>query len=194
MKIIKFYSVLHLLLISSIFSVICSVTAVAQTPPKYFIDKGACPFECCTYRSWKVIKNTALYDHINGKRIIGIAKKGTMVQGLTGEVHTIPTIIQFQKTLQDTSGFDYQQGTNAYLLTYLGEGLYKAWYNGQIIEWGQPACIDNSEWGAGVKDCCKDIHILKKGSSVWWSQIKLKNGISGWTQEMSHFTNIDSCG
>lgn len=24
----------------------------APKPPKVFVDKGACPFECCKYREW----------------------------------------------------------------------------------------------------------------------------------------------
>jgi len=55
--------------------------------PKVFVDKGACPFECCTYREWTVSKDTDLFDSVDGKKKVGVAKKGSKVTGVTGEVH-----------------------------------------------------------------------------------------------------------
>ena len=35
--------------------------ATAQSrPPVPFFDRGACPFECCTYRQWSVDKPTVM--------------------------------------------------------------------------------------------------------------------------------------
>ncbi len=78
----------------------------ASPPPAVFIDKGACPFECCTYREWTVEKDTEFYDKVDGKKIIGKVVKGTKIQGVTGEVHTVPLKIQTEN------------GREVYLLTY----------------------------------------------------------------------------
>ena len=41
---------------------ILAAAARAQTrPPRNYEDRGACPFECCTYREWSVEEDTVLY-------------------------------------------------------------------------------------------------------------------------------------
>ena len=96
-------------------SIFSQLILVAAKPPKIFIDKGACPFECCTYREWVVVRDTPLYDNIKSKKIIGKAKKGEKVQGLTREVHTVPLKVKTK------------DGKNIFLLTYQGEGFWKIW-------------------------------------------------------------------
>ncbi len=61
-----------------------------QKPPSIHIDKGACPFECCTYREWVARTEVTLLDGPNRKRVVGRIKKGESVLALTGEVHSIP--------------------------------------------------------------------------------------------------------
>ena len=42
-----------------------SGSAMAQKhPPQYYIDRGACPGECCTYRQWKAEITTQLLSQI----------------------------------------------------------------------------------------------------------------------------------
>lgn len=134
-------------------------------PPEMFIDKGACPFECCTYREWTVKKDTELFDKVGGTKIVGKALKGTQVMALTGEVHTAP----FKMTNPD--------GKDFYLLTYLGEGLWKIWQDGLI-----------------KSDVPLDFELKVRPSSTWWVQIKLPDGTIGWTKKPDNFGNIDSCG
>jgi len=134
-------------------------------PPKLFIDKGACPFECCTYREWTVEKDTELYDSIDGKKIIGIAKKGSQIRGITGEVHTVPLEIKDN------------DGNKIYLLTYQGEGVWKVWDNGAVkTSVGQ-------NWDGDPRP-----------KSTWWVQVKLSTGIIGWTNKTGNFGNMDACG
>jgi hypothetical protein len=53
--------------------VICTVLAVvflaghskceqSTAPPQLYVSKGACPFECCTYRRWIANRTVALMD------------------------------------------------------------------------------------------------------------------------------------
>ncbi len=136
----------------------------ASPPPAIFVDKGACPFECCTYREWTVEKDTELFDKIDGKKIIGKAVKGTKIQGVTGEVHTIPLKTKTEK------------GHEVYLLTYQGEGFWKTWDDGI------------------VKENVELLSIKKHPQSTWWVLIKLPDGKTGWTKNVENFGNIDACG
>ncbi len=143
---------------------ICRFTAPAA-PPKVFVDKGACPFECCTYRAWSVEKDTDLFDAVDGKKIIGKAKKGQKLTAITGEVHTVP----FKVKTND--------GNEIYLLTYQGEGFWKVWEKGKVRE--------------NVEEDWKPNQAVQ---STWWVQIKLNNGTKGWTKETKNFGNQDGCG
>jgi hypothetical protein len=50
--------ILALLFLSS--AATSALFAQAKAPAVY-VDKGACPFECCTYRAWRTEKNTVAY-------------------------------------------------------------------------------------------------------------------------------------
>jgi len=64
-------------------------------------------------------------------------------------------------------------------LTYQGEGFYKVWFKGQMLD--------------GVEGYGS---IVMKAEPVWiwWAEIKNKKGQVGWTNEVRHFGNIYSCG
>ena len=68
---------LTLITLFAIFPLLAVVPAAAQrTHPATFLDRGACPFECCTYGRWKVTKDTVAYDKPNKKaRRVGVLKK-----------------------------------------------------------------------------------------------------------------------
>src|SRR4051812_37933621 len=65
-------------------------TAQDIKPPIPYLDRGACPFECCTYRRWTVEANTVIYKQRS--ETSGVAfevKKGQHVTGVTGIVVTL---------------------------------------------------------------------------------------------------------
>jgi hypothetical protein len=64
---------------------------VSGRPPERYVARGACPFECCSYREWDVLKTTALYDVPFGTLVVSSAVKGQRVRGVTGDVHLRPT-------------------------------------------------------------------------------------------------------
>jgi hypothetical protein len=72
-------------------------SAEDQKPPAVYIDKGACPFECCTYREWVARTDVKLLDVPNGKAVVGQIKKGEKVLALTGEVRSIPLAVVASK-------------------------------------------------------------------------------------------------
>src|SRR4030095_1286133 len=52
----------------------------ATKPPVVYVDKGACPFECCTYRRWKTEKTTTAYAQPDRKaKVVGKFKAGSRV-------------------------------------------------------------------------------------------------------------------
>jgi hypothetical protein len=61
----------------------------SSAPPKVYVSKGACPFECCTYQNWTARRPLSLLDQPRGRSIARIGD-GEQVLAIIGEVHTKP--------------------------------------------------------------------------------------------------------
>lgn len=157
-----------------------------RKPPDNYIAKGACPFECCQYRDWTVREDTDLVAAPDSARVVGKAKKGTHVTGLTGEVHLKPEPII-------VLGGDLPKDTIAFVLDYIGEGFANVYSRGKITNvflGVQDYCFQISEscWAETL------VPPSERKDPVWWVKVRLPNGVTGWTDKPDHFGNKDSCG
>ncbi len=146
-----------------------------------FVDNGACPFECCTYRSWTVDKDTTVRTAMrDGASVAFRLKKGERVRGLTGTV--ITTQAGEVRTLKKTKlgNVTVNPGQTLYLLTYLGEGFHKIWYRGRIYE--------EETYDPEI------FRQVREPRSVWWVKVRNSKGKIGWSREPEHFGNKDECG
>jgi hypothetical protein len=152
-----------------------------EGPSVPYFDRGACPFECCTYRRWNVDKPTAMRSAMRDNAPVSFRlKAGEKVVGMTGVVITTqPGILRVLKdtTLRDVS---LRRGDKIYLLTNLGEGFSKVWYKGRIFE-GDP--YDESIF-----------ETLQERKSIWWVKVKNRRGQIGWSRQPENFGNVDQCG
>ena len=182
----------------------------------WFVDVGACPFEGCTYREWKTENDTVLYDAPFGRTTVGRARAGDPVDGVTGIVYVRPVPIraaeraELELTLYDERVGDYvpsplSPGETVYLLTYQGEGSFKAWTAGRLYHGFEfyPEMRDYSyEGGLRITSCetptptcwwqVAPEYQLYEGD--WWVHIRLPDGTLGWTNESGNFSNIDLFG
>jgi len=157
--------------------------AYADGHPVFYVDKGACPFECCTYRDWGAEKEIMLYAEPRIKSsVVGVVQKGARVKAKTGEVHTKPGKLIVRR---DTASF--REGEILWVYTYLGEGVFKIWHQGKFIEdqidfnYRKPSPDD---WG----------YFAVKPKSVWWVRVRTAAGLEGWTKQVDDFSNKDACG
>jgi hypothetical protein len=107
-------------------------------------------------------------------------KRGEKVHGLTGVVITTrPGIL---RVLKDTTLAErkLKKGDELYLLTYLGEGFNKIWFDGKIFE-GDP--YDHATYKT-----------IQEPKSTWWVKVKNRSGKIGWSRQPEHFGNMDQCG
>src|SRR5947207_12837919 len=153
---------------SNILSAISAIIGIfasglfAQTgakPPVPFIDKGACPFECCTYRQWDVKTPTIIRSAMKDNAPVSFRlNKGEKVLGMTGVV--ITTQPGEVKVLKKTKlgKLDVKTGETLILLTNLGEGFHKVWYHGRIY---QVDTIDETKFKT-----------IREPKAVWWVKIK----------------------
>ena len=69
----------------------CTAGAQIPRPDHPHVSKGACPFECCSYGEWKVIKETHLRAQPDDDSpVIATIPAGGQVNVPTGEVHVLP--------------------------------------------------------------------------------------------------------
>lgn len=173
-------------LLLSIFLVLCLFGAGAigqksKGPPVPYVDKGACPFECCTYREWNVTKPTAARKNMSDDSPIGFRMKpGEKVIGVTGVV--ITTQPGMARVLKKTTlgKIRLNRGDELFLLTNLGEGFSKIWYKGRIFE--------ESVYGESA------YKLIREPKSVWWVKVKNRRGQTGWSRQPENFGNMDQCG
>lgn len=158
-------------------------SAFAQDHPTIYVDRGACPFECCKYRDWVTEKLTRLYaEPRDGSSFIGVSEQGMRVVAETGEVQTRPG-----KLIVRRGDSVFKQGDILWVYTYLGEGFFKVWYRGEFIEQELGIDIHNPR-----PDDWSYFEILPE--SVWWVKLRTPLGIAGWSREPDNFSNKDACG
>jgi hypothetical protein len=164
-------------------SLLVASVAFADEHPVFYVDKGACPFECCTYRDWGTEKTTKFYaEPKTSSPVIGAAEKGTTVKAKTGEVHTKPGKLIVKR---DVTTFG--KGNVLWVYTYLGEGYFKIWYRGKFIE----DQIDFDYRNPGPDDWGY-FEVMPK--SVWWVKVRTPAGPEGWSNQPENFSNKDACG
>jgi hypothetical protein len=163
-------------------------------PPAEYVAHGACPFECCVYRSWSVLADTPLFDRPGGTRLIGKVREGETAEGLTGEVHLRPVPVRVR--YENPEGFKAKEGSVVFLLDYSGEGGGEVWVDGKVagaeVSSVDKDCTfpDKACWGEFVDPADKDW----VGRAVWWVKVKTHSGLIGWTNKPQNFGDKDSCG
>src|SRR5437870_5625081 len=110
--------------------------AVAQREPRMpYVDRGACPFECCTYRQWTVDKPTVVRSAMSDSSSVAFRLvKGEKVRGVTGTVITTRSGIAEALTSVDEGEVKLARGDRIHLLTHVGEGFMVAWFKGRIFQ------------------------------------------------------------
>jgi len=167
-------------------------------PPVNYADFGACPFECCTYRRWSVVKDTVLYNSRSEKSSVAFrVRKGEHVIGLTGVVITLKpgkAIVRKATTIgMDKRKTQVKPGDVLYLLHYEGEAIYKIWFKGNIYENEMPTAPDMiGKTSAGRKQ--ESIEVLSEPDTVWWVKVKNSRNQVGWSRQDQNFGDMDACG
>ncbi len=170
-----------------------------ELPANPYISKGACPFECCTYREWKTKSAVQLRESIGSEKIIAEIPAGTSIRALTGEVHVEP---EPYAVLADNGML--KAGDVIFFLDYRGEGYTNYWYQGRLSpdigadDGLASQTTENCQANAakdGTDPCwLTRLRPQKKFLNEWWVQLRTKDGKVGWTLNIGQFENMDSCG
>lgn len=160
--------------------------------PEVYVDRGACPFECCTYREWWAAKPTAVYaSPSSGAARIKSLVKGEHVRAVTGFVRSRAT--EFAVTRKHGR---YRPGDTIWVYSYRGEGFFLVWFNGKMFD----EDLGFSPYGGSGGTRCQDDpgncwgRLKAEHVSEWWIKLRLRDGRIGWTNHGSDYSNADACG
>lgn len=167
------------------------LAAIAAEKPKLpYIDQGACPFGCCTYREWNTTQAIEVRNKPSrtAEHVFDIPS-GETVGALTGMVITTKTgvtrIRQPTEIGYDKEGhgplLSLKAGERVYTLRYQGEAYDLFWYRGKI--YSDQISVENS---TAVK-------IESRPQAEWWAQIRDGQGRTGWVEVTENFEHMDAC-
>lgn len=154
-----------------------AANAAGLKPPTPVIHKGACPFECCTYRDWTTTKPVALVDRPRGTKRVATVAAGKIVHGVTGEVIAEPITLHAHRDYEESP---IRAGDAFYALHSAGEGFWAVWYRGRIYNLE----LEGTEFHGG----------WPPNKYEWWVKIRTRQGMTGWALEQDQFENQDACG
>ena len=181
----------HILL--TILLLASQVRTTGNAPAMPYVDKGACPFECCTYGKWTARhETTVVADHRPGSPAAFRLKAGEPVTADYGFVVTTrPGRIRATSPVTIGEGKDrtsLQPGDVVYVLHYVGEGNDLLWFKGrelsEELHTDRPGPIEH--W--------KGLELLETPTTEWWVRMKNSAGQVGWTQHADDFEGADACG
>lgn len=176
-------------------SILFLPNAYAQvSPPEVYTDKGACPFECCSYTKWTAVNTTKGYSSPSLKASeVTIIKVGTSVKAITGEVQTKRGKFVVKR---DYKGYkEYKKGDVIWVYTYLGEAVFRVWFNGEMYIEG----LEFSPYGGSSGTRCENDpscfgELSAELEMVWWANVHLPNGKTVWVLADRNFSGQDACG
>jgi hypothetical protein len=184
-------------------------------PRMPYVDQGACPFECCTYRDWVAEAGFQAVDFWTadgaGKRKPAFKiVKGERVTAMSGVVLTTqPGVVRmikpgeievYSKRLPQTPAekIRLSEGDRLYIFTSQGEGYVSGWFKGRVLEsfdtFGFAPAADCDK----LKGGCVGI-VERRPESEWWVKVRNRQGAIGWVRMPAKpftpgFDKMDACG
>jgi hypothetical protein len=160
----------------------------ARLPDSVLVRRGACPFECCTYREWVAEGPIAV---VGGERDRGRPRftiaAGERFRADSGNVWiTGLLLVAVQQPVADAPYWSFVAGDTLVVLDHLGEGHFNVWHAGRVqdVEGFWEPWRDGP--GAGT---------LGAQRSEWWVHVTLPDGRAGWFEAAPEvrFAGADAC-
>jgi hypothetical protein len=153
---------------------------------------GACPFEGCDLRVWRVLKPIELRADPNpSAAIVATAAPGEWVRA----VESVDFIMPQRGVVVADLGM-LKPGDVIYLLDDLGEGFYQVWVRGELHQWSDDGSRDAADptirggvkWTPGPEEqTAASVAPTTPPRGGWWVRVQRDSGGSGWTRAGENF-------
>jgi hypothetical protein len=158
--------------------------------PVPFESEGACPFECCVYRTWSVQRAT----DVRGARQKDAPVAFTLPAG--GKVEALTGVVVVSRLGRARASREVaieglgtlRAGDEATVLHPVGEGYWLVWRDGKK----GTAQVGPKSDRPGPWD--PELNPIETPEFRWWVQVRDGQGRTGWTDAPDHFGNKDRCG
>lgn len=171
--------------------------ALAERPTAPLRIEGACPFECCTYGTWTTTESTAVYaqsDDTTAAPSFNVTAE-TALTASTG--HVLLTRLgravardSVALYLNADVAYTASPGDTLLLLDYVGEGAYRTWADGRVLQ------VDASAALAVPGSDGPALETLSEPVRQWWAQVRTPDGRAGWLwmDRTPSVQGADACG
>jgi len=157
-----------------------------------YVQEGACPFECCEYGLWEVLKKDTVYSLPDSTSpSVGLIQPGEKLQAETGNVYVIPGIA---KIIGKPYGIakDLDSNKNVLILDYIGEGFSRIYQDGNFYETKIARTKDECKEKSNSRYCW--VEILMEPISTWWVKVRINKDLMGWViMSRESLKPIDNC-
>ncbi len=169
---------------------------LARQPSGIFVREGACPFECCVYRTWHAEAAIPVRARPEPSApVVDTLPPGEDFEALGGHVRIEPT--QIVVLLDSLRAFHPDGGGDTLLaasdtlvpLDYVGEGYVNVWADGGVwqvpLSWG----------GTGSPGDSTRARAVGERTTRWWVRVRSPTSGEGWIlADSAKFGNADRCG
>lgn len=170
---------------------------VRDSPPPAasYVDTGACPGEGCRYgESWTLDMAAPVHPARGSSQTAFVVPKGQKISTVTGVVITKPGKIRILHPVVLPGQEPISSGV-IYVLTYRGEGFWKIWFNGKLVDAASiPDVLSPMTCDAKDAACRKKFEARRISGPImgvmeeapqpeWWIQIKDASGRTGWIED-----------
>ena len=161
----------------------------AQLPAEILVRGNACPFECCVYGAWVADTVIPMYAAPRGTGTAAFTlAKGATLAADTGVVFVTQIALAIvEDTVADGPNPVLLPGDTLVLLDPIGEGYWKAWRRGQVLETVPP--FFESWWRPAPAG-----RLIGEPAREWWARATA-NGRTGWFRpDRYRVRGADACG
>ena len=164
--------------------------ATEPPPSPHFEDiTGICFDGSCLLDTWKLNTEAILRtDHYEHAGIVATVSPGETLhmERIVTEVVPVHAHVVFDQGR-------FLEGDEFYILNSLGEGYFRVWYYGRIVEDELiGVSMQQTESGDWAKCPEPDINCWAEASGyseeIWWALVTTRDGRQGWLREPSSFT------
>jgi hypothetical protein len=152
--------------------------------PHYEDITGYCFDDSCLLKEWKTRSDVIMLEdhHMDARPVLTLDPGQTLkVLHILSEPRPVHAVVVFDQGR-------FLEGDEFYILNSLGEGYYRVWYYGRIVEEEiSGVSMPQIEGGEPAKCVTPDVNCWAEADGqpgeVWWAEVQTSDGKQGWVHE-----------